>query len=319
MAEKVSILIVNGGKDPKNGKWIELCIDKILEHTEWQNYTIYIWNNNVEDNFVSDFLKGIPIVKLVQADACEKLAHVHAVPLQRLYELACQEDKPKFIVTMDSDAHPMQKGWLTQLISSLNDEVVLAGVWRDELKKAIPPYIHASCLCTTVDFIEKNNLRLDFIAPKTEIKIHDTLSIFTETVNRMGLQMFKLCRSNKNNFHRLMGGIYGDLIYHHGAGSRAAISFWDEARSKNLMERNKQIGEIATDLLFSHYSEYMNWLQGYRQNENFEAIMAKLQEIDLTREKFSDRPEFSTQSNKIDFSDRVKKLITKISEAVTFK
>jgi hypothetical protein len=31
-----------------------------------------------------------------------------------------------------------------------------------------------------------------------------------------------LRRSNANNVHFLLGGVYGNLVYHHGAGSRKA-------------------------------------------------------------------------------------------------
>lgn len=273
---KAAILVVNGGQDPKTGKWIEFCIYKILENTEWESYHIFVWNNNVEDTAVTSFLEKIPHLTLVQADPTESLAHPHAVPLQRLYELA-KADGFEYIITIDSDAHPIAKGWLTKLINSLDQEIVLSGVWRDELKAAIDPYIHPSCLCTTVGFIEANNLTLDYIAPNTEGQIHDTLSSFTERVKKVGLRYFPLIRSNHNNFHRLMGGIYGDLIYHHGAGSRVGISFWDEKSLQSLMKKNKIMQEETSTLLFQDYHRYIQWLRG----DNFDGIIdKKMQEID---------------------------------------
>lgn len=320
MSEKAAILIVNGGKDPVQGKWIQLCIDKILELTTWQNYQIYVWNNNISDRTVTDFLNSIPLVHLVEADPAEKLDHVHAVPLQRLYELAKQENA-KYIVTMDSDAHPLQKGWLTKIISSLDNEIVLAGVWRDELKKAISPYIHASCLCTTVDFIESHNLKLDFIAPNTETEIHDTLSILTETARDLNLKTFKLHRSNQNNFHRLMGGIYGNLIYHHGAGSRSAISFWDEEKRQKSIKINQKIGEIATNSLFRQYDNYINWLQGYHQSESFDEIMAQLQELNRTQNflHVNDTSRSEEKNENLGIYSRAKNNIKKIIKFITSK
>ena len=41
----------------------------------------------------------------------------------------------------------------------------------------------------------------------------------------MGKELNRLLRSNRRNFHFLIGGLYGDLLYHHGAGSRHA-KFW---------------------------------------------------------------------------------------------
>jgi hypothetical protein len=322
---RVAILIVNGGKDPEQGKWIQLCINKILEHAEWSNYQMYVWNNNVEDLAVVDFLKSIPLVTLVQANPSEKLAHVHVVPIQRLYELVCNDsEKPKYIVTIDSDAHPIQKGWLQQLISSLNDEVVLAGVWRDELKKAIKPYVHPSCLCTTVDFIEKYNIRLDFIAPNTATEIHDALSILTEIAEKNGLKIHKLYRSNKNNFHRLIGGIYGDLIYHHGGGSRGTFGFWDEQKTKELKKKNKEMGRISANLLFDCYDNYINWLQGNIQERDFEIKMTQLEAREITEEKDQKNNILNSYLQKdknivLSFLLQVKKIMIKLPKGDGFK
>ncbi len=54
-----------------------------------------------------------------------------------------------------------------------------------------------------------------------------------------------------------MGRLYGDTVYHHGAGSRVAISFWDEKATPESKARNGRVGEIATDLLFTAYDQYM--------------------------------------------------------------
>lgn len=281
---KVGILIVNGGIDPKYGKWIELCIDKIIEYTSRGNYHIFVWNNNVHDYSICEYLGNIDCVTLIQANPNESLAHPHAVPLQRLYE-HCKADDYTYVVTMDSDAHPICDGWLENLIYALDETVVLAGVWRNELKKAIDPYIHASCLCTTVEFVEKHALRFDYSPFGADGKIRDTLSHFTEKALIEGLSVFRLERSNRNSFHRLMGGVYGDLIYHHGAGSRVTISFWDDVKilfiSKFLTENYKRIRNRSSHLLFSEYSQYLKWLQGAAVDERFSKVMKKLSRINF--------------------------------------
>jgi hypothetical protein len=47
----------------------------------------------------------------------------------------------------------------------------------------------------------------------------------TNAIVAAGGRISRLRRSNARNMHFLMGGVYGDLMYHHGAGSRHA-SFW---------------------------------------------------------------------------------------------
>lgn len=270
---RVAILIVNGGNDPEEGHWISLCIGKLIELTTGIDYQVFVWNNNTSDSFVSDFLRFAPRCEVVQAPEGVELSHPHAEPLQRLYEMV-RDQGFKYIVTMDSDAHPISKDWLETLVSELDGGTAVAGVWRDELKDAIAPYVHASCLATTVDFIESNSLRLDLIAANQDDLVHDTLSSFTETAESQGLSIFRLKRSNTRDFHRLMGGVYGGKIYHHGAGSRIDVSFWGEDRTDARMNENFRIGEVAAKELFENYGPYMEWLNGTKSDYDFEEVLS---------------------------------------------
>jgi len=271
MKEKAAILIVNGGIDPKNGRWLELCLENLHKYTKASNCHLYIWNNNVQDKWVDEFVNTFKNTTLLEADPEEKLRHLHAVPLQRLYELAIK-DNPKYIITMDTDAFPIRSDWLEEMVRKLNDGYTLAGVWRDELGEGIQPYVHASCLCTTVDFIEKYKLRLDSIPKKTNIR-HDTLSTFTDKALELGLKIFKLKRSNQNQLHSVIGGIYGDTIYHHGAGSRKYVHFWNEKYNLTSDHKNNRVKDIATALLFRHPKEYLNWLKNKNRSNLFLFIL----------------------------------------------
>ena len=59
-----------------------------------------------------------------------------------------------------------------------------------------------------------------------------------------------------------MGGMYGDLIYHHGAGSRPLVSFWDEAGTNESRLRNRRIGDISAHFLYTDYNRYVAFLMG---------------------------------------------------------
>lgn len=258
--KKAGILIVNGGKDPEGKKWLTLCLNQIKKHTKWPNYKVYIWNNNIHDTTVALQANIIPGSHLVQKPDELKLAHVHAVPLQMLYKLALK-DGMNYIVTIDTDAFPIKDNWLTFLISKIDKKTVLAGVWRNELSKGITPYIHPSCLCTSVDFIKKYKIPLDFIDQKSEKKI-DTLGLLSKIATENNLKFHKLERSNVNQLHYLMGGLYGDLIYHHGAGSRKNISFWGEERTKTQSIKNDQINQKLQKMLFHNLNGFVDWMLG---------------------------------------------------------
>ncbi len=257
---KTAVLIVNGEVNPASGIWLELCLQRLAEHTRETGYRAYVWNNAVMDERIPAIVRRHPQARLIQAARGEKLAHCHAVPLQRLYEMA-RADGVRTITTLDTDAFPIKDGWLSLLIEALTAETVIAGVWRDELKHAVRPYIHASCLCTTVEFIETHKLRLDSVDLDPDKKI-DTLSVLTRTAEAGGYRVFKLERSNKNQAHYLMAGIYGDMIYHHGAGSRKTFTFWGEARTEVTCRKNQRLKEILNRLIFEHQAHFIRWLRG---------------------------------------------------------
>ncbi len=257
---KVGVLIVHGGDGSSAGRGLHICIKNIHSHTKGSDYKIYLWNNNPGDASVAEALKSHPGIRLVPAATGEKLKHLHAVPLQKLYEIA-RKDNVQYIVTMDTDAFPVKANWLPYLIRQLDGQTVLAGIWRDELKAAIPPYIHPSCLCTTVNFIERYLFRFDDIDISPEKKV-DTLSCFTRTALMNNKRLFKLRRSNKEQFHYIMGGLYGDLVYHHGAGSRKHISFWGEEKSEALYLKNKIINQFLQHMVVNHEQRYIDWLMG---------------------------------------------------------
>lgn len=274
---RIALLIVTGGLNPNRGRWIDLCLRKLQPSLQVTPSHVYIWNNDVNDHSLRGHLANVPWVTYLEAAPYEHLAHPHAVPLQRLYSLA-RDEGAEIIVTMDSDAHPLRPDWLMQLVTALQDGAALAGVWRDELSNEIAPYIHPSCLASTVDFIEQHNLRFDRLRSTLDTEPQDTLSHFTRAAQTVNLPVFPLRRSNVNNFHRLLGGVYGDLIYHHGAGARRQISFWDEPKQTERSHLYDQMRDAAAERLFTDYEQFLGWLQGKQSDAQFERKMQALQQ-----------------------------------------
>ncbi|MBT3294324.1 MAG: hypothetical protein HN919_16110 [Verrucomicrobia bacterium] len=285
ISQTTGILIVNGGRDPQQGRWLPLCINNIIRHTVAGSYHLYVWNNSTRDHTVKALLAPLDTVTLTQCPANAELAHCHATPLHTLYEMA-RADGIQSIVVMDSDAHPVHHDWLPRLTAALDDGAALAGVWRDELAPAIAPYLHASCLAARADFIEGYNLRLDVIPGMKDGQRSDTLSLFTRTAQEHGETIFKLRRSNQRNYHPLLGGIYGDLVYHHGAGSRPRVAFWGQTISKEVLRRNRAVIDMATRLLFTQHDDYMAWLRGKEVSRETQDAMAVL--VGMAEESLDD-------------------------------
>ena len=274
--EKAAILIVNGGESPESDRWIRLCLERIDVLTQYPNYHIYLWNNRIGDPLLDAWLLARPHLTLLSAASYEKLHHPHRTPLQRLYHLA-QAEGAAYIVALDSDAHPLRAGWLTELLAELDKGAALAGVWRDEMVPAIRPHVHPSCLCTTVDFIERYQLRFDFDNTHS-LERTDTLSHFTWVAEAHGLPIHKLTRSNQRAFHYWMGGVYGDLIYHHVAASRERVVFHNSPQGFVQSDQHRQLRDETAELLFSQYDVYIEWLRGRAVESAFEQKMQQLME-----------------------------------------
>jgi hypothetical protein len=63
-----------------------------------------------------------------------------------------------------------------------------------------------------------------------------------------------------------MGGLYGDLIYHHAAGSRKRIFFWGEVATESLGIKNIKINKTLQRLLFRYNRELIDWFMGKSSN-----------------------------------------------------
>src|ERR1019366_2739775 len=119
-------------------------------------------------------------------------------------------------MTLDTDAFPIQDGWIERLKDCLAD-ASLAGIWRDEMAVGLQPFVHPSCLVTRRERL----LRMErpfLLQGVQDVGQRITLEIAGDGENIVGLR-----RSNARNAHFLIGGIYGDLVYHHAAGSRFPI------------------------------------------------------------------------------------------------
>lgn len=257
---RVAVFIVNGGGDPAAGSWIGLCLSRLRQHTPSSDYDLYLWNNNKGSAvFDAAVAAHAPGAFLFEPEPGEVLWEFHAIPMQRMYEVAARRNY-EWIVTLDSDAHPVRDGWLQQLTSATQGKCVLGGVWRDELAVAIEPYVHASCLCVRQDFLQQHGLRFDAVASAPVDGTVDAMSDFTRVALANGLELYPLLRSNQGQFHYLIGGIYGGLIYHHGAGSRRNVLFWGEADSAWRRRFNTFVSQQSASLLMREYDAYMHYL-----------------------------------------------------------
>jgi hypothetical protein len=221
---RAAILLVNGFDrhsadafdidEARRFPWIRLCLECLERHTPDGSYAVYVWDNSALPEQL-ELLEANPHVSVFSAKEHKDVRHGRA--LDRL--LREVPDETEYVITLDTDSFPIRDGWLENVLGRLRDGAAIAGVWRDEMAPEITPYVHPSCFAVRLETLRE--LGISFAREGGQ----DVGQNITAAVLEAGGTVSRLRRSNARNVHFLLAGIYGDLVYHHGAGSRHA-SFW---------------------------------------------------------------------------------------------
>jgi len=114
---------------------------------------------------------------------------------------------------LDSDAFPIRKGWF-ETLSKLMGRREIAAIYRPEFNET---RLHAS----VVFVIPRARRKLEFVWAKRMARgggvERDT---YIDPYNDDWLRAHRLVRTNRINVHPMLAGVYGDMFYHHGHGSR---------------------------------------------------------------------------------------------------
>lgn len=218
---EVAILVVNGFdrrgrwgefnvQEARTYPWIRLCLQQIERHSRTASYEVLVWDNSWLPR-QRQLLREHPRVRMFNARTRGD-QFPHGDSLDRLVKKV--RPGTKYVITLDTDSFPIRDGWIENLTGRLTHNVWLAGVWRDEMLPKSPAFVHPCCTAVRTDRLR---------ALDVGFKIGDGTDVgsrLTTATEAAGARVSRLHRSNRWNPHYIMGAIYGDLIYHQGAGSR---------------------------------------------------------------------------------------------------
>jgi hypothetical protein len=254
---RTAILIVNGFdrhsrspfdvEEAQRFPWIRLCLEQLERHTDAASYDILVWDNS----FLAEHLKLLEASPRVSVFSDRERKDVrHGRALDRLLRKVPAETE--YVVALDTDAFPVRDGWLENLIGRLERGASLAGVWRDELAQEIRPYVHPSCLAARRKTLLELGVQFARAGGGQDVGQNLTAAVLAAGGRVSGLR-----RSNVRNVHFLLAGIYGDLVYHHGAGSRHA-KFWTSADA----EADEAVRVAVRDVAFADLDALIDFLAG---------------------------------------------------------
>ncbi len=165
----------------------------------------------------------------------------HHVKLNALAERITADAEPDdLLLFIDSDAFP-----IAPIDGTLLGGTPLTAVRRDE--NAAEPIPHPCFCLTTVGFWNEiegdwGHGKYIWTAPSGD-PVTDGGANLLALLEARDVEWRPLLRSNRQELHPLWFGVYGDVVYHHGAGSRPARSYRDtfEARDGIRAARDRAV------------------------------------------------------------------------------
>ncbi len=270
-APRTAILVVNGfdrrgrwgafnEEEAREYPWVDLCLQQIERHSRGANYEVLVWDNTWMPEH-EELINRYPRVRRFHPREVGQDVR-HGPSLDRL--VSRMRPQTEFLITLDTDSFPIRDGWIANLTGRLTDETLVAGVWRDEMVPRKPAFIHPSCLAVRRRTLADLDLKFAIGAG------NDVAATITTAVEERGGRVSKLRRSNVWEPHFLMGAVYGDLIYHQGAGSRAPM--FSQASDA---DRDEAIRLALRDTAFSpHLDDLIEVLAGNAAPETVPALAA---------------------------------------------
>ncbi|MEZ5471420.1 MAG: hypothetical protein R3E90_06545 [Marinicella sp.] len=166
----------------------------------------------------------------------------HPVKLNLLADIAsfAAESDNDYLLFLDGDAFPINS--IDEFKNRVFPKHPLAAIQRFENNGDIQPH---PCFCmTTVAYWKKINgdWKPGNITWQDTYnnKIGDVGGILLDKMNKLNVDWYRLLRSNNNNIHPLLFGIYDSLIYHHGAAFRRPGTRIDKNKIKNFDKKRSR-------------------------------------------------------------------------------
>jgi len=202
-------------------RWIALQAARLRRHIK-SDFKVYACLENISGNFNDSFhyIHPGPLKN-------------HEVKLKALADviLSKAESDEDILIFIDGDAFPVGdiETWIRETLPTRK----LMAVQRLENNGDPQPH---PCFCvTTVGFWRQ--LKGDWERGyqwrgKNGVTATDVGGNLMKQLLDQGVDWFPIHRSNRVDLHPLFFGIYGGLIYHHGAGFRPGTSRADRAKRK---------------------------------------------------------------------------------------
>ena len=226
--EKLAILVVYLVRDEDDLHLLRLHLARVRRHT-LVPYTIYAAAHRATPAGAA-ILEAEPNVVLCDLTPTElRGSREHGYYLDALAPRAIAAGATH-LVTLDIDSFPIDDRWIDVLEQSASTDSGVAAILRVENGDVALP--HPSCMLLSREFFERyapsfspdSDMTPDFRRfLHTTGQAGDTGIRLAYTLWSEHLHWGKLLRTNVENPHYLIAGIYADVVFHLGAGARSTL------------------------------------------------------------------------------------------------
>ena len=215
----------------------EWILAKHLEHLAQtvpsMEFKVYAAANRLPAKYLS-LLRTHSFVKIVDLPATDfRRAAEHGTYLDMLASRALA-DGCDYLCTFDMDSWPIRNDWIGVALDKITETGAAAvAVLRAENGDTVLP--HPSFCFIEASLFRDQDCRFWVVKEDMSEPFHaflsesgqrpDTGIAVAYCLQKKGLKWTPLTRSNKRDYHYLMGGIYGGLIFHLGAAGRTRRIF----------------------------------------------------------------------------------------------
>lgn len=198
-------------------RWVDVQLHYLEKHIE-SPFRVYACLDGIERDLSDRFYYRLSLEQARHPDKLNLLAEL----------ITGEADANDLIVFLDGDAFPIAP--FEPAVEVMLAENPLAAIRRDE--NLGDPQPHPSFCVTTVGFWQ--DIGGDWSRGQTWLNadgqtVNDPGGKLLKALEERGTGWTPLLRSNAKDLHPIFFGVYGGLIYHHGAGFRQPLSRSDVA------------------------------------------------------------------------------------------
>ena len=273
---KICVASVFASDNDVNQKWLDLQLRFLQKTTaNYDHYAVVVEKSSEENEAVFRSKTNVIIPDRSSYRDRPKLppylgCHKHLRGLNKVQALF-KENIGKYdgFLLLDSDAFPVQTGWLETLHTAMSGSNTGKDIAVAQRFEHMENRLHCSilyCLPHAVNNLHFHHAEIDGGCMLATRELDMVIGDYQVALRN---KVFPLVNSNQHKVHPLMCLVYYHMFYHHGAASREAmyrsnIMYWNfvlrgYVKNVNIKIQQKQL----TDRLFDDPERFIEYLSGW--------------------------------------------------------